>query len=435
MNAAQFSETVLRVVSKALDNEQDISRAGLASRVVTAKTKPNGDHHLRRSRVPSSLTPYKTAPSVLPAATPSKSAARYHLLARRANRVRVSPQQRPALPKIMLAKTMPAKGMMHYHTEAFGDCQSATEGIVVARSGELTTSCHAENDSNVITEELKFAPVEAQGWKVDGELVLGEGGFASVYACTHAATGTRRACKAVKLASAEDREDYHNEVAILRTVGKHKNICHVIDAAEDRCFGYIIMQSCTGGELFERIVERSFTEREAAMVAIDILGALNFLHSKHIIHRDVKPENLLFRDCKAGSSLCLVDFGFAIQIQPGKRITEACGTTSYMAPEVLRCNYSVPCDLWSLGVICYLLLSATLPFKGRNDDETEARILRGAISFPEAHGWDKVSNEAKAFVRRLLAPEERRRISGQDALQHPWIVNRGQTQGSQIEDP
>jgi len=271
-------------------------------------------------------------------------------------------------------------------------------------------------------DQVKFARIEAKGWKVDPE-AIGEGGFGAVHLCTHLSTGKRRACKAMRLPEPQDREDFRHEVAVLRKCGRHKNICHVIDVAEDHKYGYLVMQSCTGGELFDRIAERKCTERDSAMAVVDVLSALNFLHSKRILHRDLKPENLLYKDKAPGSPLKLIDFGLAIQLQQGQRESEVCGTTSYMAPEVLRGSYSVECDIWSLGVICYFMLSGKLPFPGRNDDEKEARILRGTIQFKEG-AWQHASNDAKDFIRKLLVPDERKRMSGRKALQHPWIQQR-----------
>ncbi len=271
-------------------------------------------------------------------------------------------------------------------------------------------------------ESAKFAKIEVRGWKVDPD-PIGEGGFGAVHLCTEVRTGKRRACKAMRLPTPLDRDDFRHEVKVLKICGKHKNICHCIDVAEDARYGYLVMQSCTGGELFDRIASRNCTEKDAAMAIVDVLSALNYLHKQRIIHRDLKPENLLYKDKAPGSPLKLIDFGLAIQLQSGGRETEVCGTTSYMAPEVLRGNYGVECDVWSLGVICYFMLSGKLPFPGKNDDEKEARILRGSISFQEKQ-WLHVSDEAKDFIKKLLTTDERKRMSGRKALQHPWLTNR-----------
>ena len=199
-------------------------------------------------------------------------------------------------------------------------------------------------------EEVKFAKIEARGWKVHPD-AIGEGGFGAVHLCTHLASNKQRACKAMRLPTPLDREDFRHEVMVLKKCGKHHNICHIIDVAEDQRFGYLVMQSCTGGELFDRIAARNCTEKDSAMAVMDVLSALNFLHSKRIIHRDLKPENLLYKDKAPGSPLKLIDFGLAIHVAPNQRETEVCGTTSYMAPEVLKGSYSMEADIWSLGAI------------------------------------------------------------------------------------
>ena len=180
----------------------------------------------------------------------------------------------------------------------------------------------------------------------------------------------------MRLPSSLDRDDFRAEVKIMQKIKRHHNICHSIDSAEDAKFGYLVMQCCTGGELFERIASKTITERDAAMAVADVLSALSYIHGKRILHRDLKPENLLYKDKLPGSPLKLIDFGLAFYLPPNEKADEVCGTTSYMAPEVLNGNYSIECDVWSLGVITYFMLSGTLPFPGKNDDEKEERILR-----------------------------------------------------------
>jgi len=270
----------------------------------------------------------------------------------------------------------------------------------------------------------KFGNITKKGWVVD-EKAIGEGGFGAVHLCTSTKSGKQRACKAMRLPNSMDREDFRAEVLILSKCGKHKNICHLIDHAEDARYGYLVMQSCTGGELFDRIYSKSCTERDSAMAVVDVLNALNFLHSKRIVHRDLKPENLLYKDKAPGAPIKLIDFGLAFQLgPPSMRATEVCGTTSYMAPEVLKGNYATQADIWSLGVITYFMLSGQLPFPGRSDDEKEQRILSGRVSFNSSRAWNEVSDEGKDFVNRLLQSDEKVRLSGKRALHHKWIEQR-----------
>lgn len=143
--------------------------------------------------------------------------------------------------------------------------------------GDVSTS----NDKST-----KFAVLEGR-WIVDRE-AIGEGGFGTVHLCKNIKTGKQRACKAMRLPDALDREDFRHEVAILKQIKVHHNICHIIDSAEDARYGYLVMQCCTGGELFDRIAARNCTEKDAAMAVLDVLSALDFIHSRRILHRDLK---------------------------------------------------------------------------------------------------------------------------------------------------
>ena len=265
--------------------------------------------------------------------------------------------------------------------------------------------------SEVTEDSKEFKVLEAR-WKIEKE-PIGEGGFGTVHLCRNLKSGKQRACKAMRLPTQLDREDFRHEVAILKQIKIHHNICHIVDHAEDARFGYLVMQSCTGGELFDRIAGRKCTEKDAAMAVLDVLNALDFIHARRIIHRDLKPENLLYKDKAPGAPLKLIDFGLAFKLSPGEMAAEVCGTTSYMSPEVLKGGYAMECDVWSLGVITYFMLSGTLPFPGKNDEEKETRIMHGRYPM-EGRRWEAVSDEAKDFVKQLLC-EPKKRLTGQKA--------------------
>jgi serine/threonine protein kinase len=152
-------------------------------------------------------------------------------------------------------------------------------------------------------EEHKFRVLESR-WNVEKD-AIGEGGFGTVHLCKDK-SGKQRACKAMRLPTALDREDFRHEVAILKSIKTHRNICHVVDSAEDARFGYLVMQSCTGGELFDRIAARKCTEKDAAMAVLDVLSALDFIHARRIIHRDLKVR----AQSPAAKSRCAGTFRF-----------------------------------------------------------------------------------------------------------------------------
>lgn len=282
--------------------------------------------------------------------------------------------------------------------------------------------CGAAED---VTADVKFKVLRSK-WDID-EKAIGEGGFGTVHLAKNIKTGKVRALKAMRLYNEQDRDDFVNEVTIMKKIRTHRNICHLIQGLDDPKYGYLVMQACTGGELFDRITDGNYTEKDAAMAVVDVLSALSFIHSKNIIHRDLKPENLLYKDKDPGSPLKLVDFGLAIQIAPKQKIREVCGTTSYMAPEVLLGPYGCECDEWSLGVMVFFMLSGTLPFSGKTDDEKETKIVghttENLKKLMSKRRWQNVSAEGKDFVVQLLQRSPLDRMTGKHALKHAWIKN------------
>jgi len=292
--------------------------------------------------------------------------------------------------------------------------------------------CGASKANDSASGDGKKFGVMVGKWDIQPD-AIGEGGFGSVHLCTNKSNGKTRAIKAMRLNNELDREDFLNEVDIMKRIKKHRNICHILDNGTDKRFGYLVMQSCSGGELFDRIASKSMTERDAAIAVQDIIAALRFIHTKRVVHRDLKPENVLYKDKEPGSPLKLIDFGLAIQLAPKAYETEVCGTTSYMAPEVIKGRYQTECDMWSLGVMVYFMLSGALPFKGRNDAEKEAKIQAGSFSF-SAPAWGSVSDDGKDFVKQLLNQDPTKRLTGKQALGHPWISNRATRGESPINE-
>lgn len=197
---------------------------------------------------------------------------------------------------------------------------------------------------------------------------------------------------------------------------------------------------CYGGELFDKISEEQyFSERDAANIVKQVLSAINYCHQMKIVHRDLKPENLLL-DKGAEPKVTIIDFGTSAMFDPQKKMSQKFGTPYYIAPEVLKKNYDEKCDLWSIGVIMYILLCGYPPFNGANDKQIIEAVLKGKFTLegknttiyksiePE---WDDVSDDAKDLVRKLLTYDPAKRISAQDALQHPWI--KSFTQSEKIE--
>lgn len=177
---------------------------------------------------------------------------------------------------------------------------------------------------------------------------------------------------------------------------------------------YVITELMEGGELFDQIIKREYySESDAKEIITIILEALYYLHSNNIIHRDIKPENVLLKEKNNEKSLKISDFGFAIKINTNEKIKEKCGTPEYVAPEVIEGNeYSYSCDMWSFGVICYILLCGYPPFSNKDDKELFNQIKNGLYEF-ESPFWDNISDNAKLFIKSLLTVDPNKRLTSE----------------------
>lgn len=233
------------------------------------------------------------------------------------------------------------------------------------------------------------------------------------------------AIKAFKLTglAADKRQQLESEVEIF-LVMDHPHVTRLLDVYEGPEHLNLIMECMEGGELFDRVTElKQFSERDAADSVWQMLLAVNYLHSHGMVHRDLKLENFLY-DQKNSSHLKLIDFGFSKVWEPSIKMHVSCGTLSYVAPEVLQKSYTSQCDLWSLGVIVFILLAGYMPFSGAEAIQTK-NISEGKYKMkPER--WKNVSAEASDFVKSLLQVDPKKRLTCQGALDHTWIANRHQ---------
>jgi len=300
-------------------------------------------------------------------------------------------------------------------------------------NNELSTS------ANTISITGRFDDIERK-YLIDsrglGEGHLGEGHHGSVMECVDRETGVRCAVKTIhKLDSEVVAGDIVREIELLRRM-KHPNIVRLVDVYEDKELLHLVTDLCSGGELFEKITTRCasysgnndnggvpcFSEGEAARLLHQILSAVSYMHKRGIVHRDIKPENILFEMKDEDSPIKIIDFGLARRHKRKDPPMESdVGTPRYMAPEVIRMKYRSSCDLWSVGVVAYILLCGYGPFDGDSDDEMEQNILNGTYSFP-SEDWKGISPEAKDFIVRLLHVEPRKRMTAERGLNHPWIL-------------
>ncbi|KAK8601899.1 hypothetical protein V6N13_058432 [Hibiscus sabdariffa] len=255
---------------------------------------------------------------------------------------------------------------------------------------------------------------------------LGRGEFGVTYLCTDVNSGEKYACKSIskkKLRTAVDIEDVRREVEIMKHLPKHPNIVTLKDTYEDDDAVHIVMELCEGGELFDRIVARGhYTERAAAGVMRTIVEVVQMCHKHGVMHRDLKPENFLFGNKKETAPLKAIDFGLSVFFKPGEQFNEIVGSPYYMAPEVLKRNYGPEVDVWSAGVILYILLCGVPPFWAETEQGVAQAIIRSVIDF-KRDPWPKVSDNAKDLVKKMLNPDPKQRLTAQGVLEHPWIQN------------
>ncbi|CAN1306798.1 Calcium-dependent protein kinase 20 [Linum perenne] len=253
---------------------------------------------------------------------------------------------------------------------------------------------------------------------------LGQGQFGTTFLCIEKATGKEFACKSIakrKLTTQEDVEDVRREIQIMHHLEGHPNVIKIIDAYEDAVAVHVVMELCAGGELFDRIIQRGhYTERKAAELARLIVGVVEACHSLGVMHRDLKPENFLFVSQKEDATLKTIDFGLSMFFKPGETFTDVVGSPYYVAPEVLRKNYGSPCDVWSAGVIIYILLSGVPPFWDETEQGIFEQVLKGDLDFV-SDPWPNISDGAKDLVRKMLVRDPKKRLTAHEVLRHPWV--------------
>lgn len=233
-----------------------------------------------------------------------------------------------------------------------------------------------------------------------------------------------------KQQSEQEEVSYETEINILKKV-RHPNIIGLFDVHEGKDKIYLVMELVTGGELFDRIVEKGhFTEDDAAYIVRKILEAVDYLHNMGIAHRDLKPENLLLSDATENARVMISDFGLSKVLTDEAIMKTACGTPGYVAPEVLSyVGYGKEVDLWSVGVIAYVLLCGYAPFFGEKDSDLFAAIMGAVYEFDSPY-WDDISDEAKDFINKLLQVDIKKRSTTREALNHPWVKKTLNRQGS-----
>ncbi|XP_072581334.1 myosin light chain kinase, smooth muscle isoform X8 [Vulpes vulpes] len=256
----------------------------------------------------------------------------------------------------------------------------------------------------------------------DIEERLGSGKFGQVFRLVEKKTGKIWAGKFFKAYSAKEKENIRQEISIMNCL-HHPKLVQCVDAFEEKANIVMVLEIVSGGELFERIIDEDFelTERECIQYMRQISAGVEYIHRQGIVHLDLKPENIMCVN-KTGTRIKLIDFGLARKLENAGSLKVLFGTPEFVAPEVI--NYEpigYATDMWSIGVICYILVSGLSPFMGDNDNETLANVTSATWDFDD-EAFDEISDDAKDFISNLLKKDMKNRLDCTQCLQHPWLM-------------
>lgn len=288
---------------------------------------------------------------------------------------------------------------------------------------EVDKDIQEENDIKIYSEMLVsenkgdvlkyYKPIEP----------IGQGSFGKVFKVKQLSTGNIYAMKVVsKNCDFQDgNKNFLREIFVLRKLD-HPNILKIFEYFVNEKYYYFIMEYVSGGELYQQIYEMQYyDESTAANIMKQIFSSVCYLHQMNIVHRDLKPENMMVTSKKDEIEIKLIDFGTANYVKKGKKLKTRIGSPYYIAPEVLKGSYGKECDLWSCGVILYILLVGYPPFDGKNNNEILDKVEKGIYRI-SGEDWENVTEDAKDLIRELLQKKPNKRISAAEALKHPWIV-------------
>lgn len=253
------------------------------------------------------------------------------------------------------------------------------------------------------------------------DILLGKGKFGEVKQCLEYSTTRKFAAKFVSVHGSQGRKDIRNEIEIMKSL-QHPRLLQLYDAYERRDKFCLILELISGGELFERVINEDFvlTERACVIFLRQICEGVDFIHSKNVLHLDMKPENILCMT-RTGNRIKIIDFGLARKYDPKADLRVLFGTPEFIAPEVVNFEPISPAtDMWSVGVITYVLLSGLSPFLGEDDCNTLANVTCANWDF-DAEEFENISDVAKDFISRLLIKKPAKRMTAIECLEHKWL--------------
>ncbi|KAL8141502.1 hypothetical protein V2J09_014534 [Rumex salicifolius] len=254
---------------------------------------------------------------------------------------------------------------------------------------------------------------------------LGWGQFGIIRACTDRFTREVLACKSIakeRLVTQDDVRSIKLEIEIMSRLSGHPNVVDLKAVYEEEDFVHLVMELCAGGELFHQLEKQGrYSEVQAKVIFKYLMQVVTYCHDKGVVHRDLKPENILLATKASSSPIKLADFGLATYIKPGQSLHGTVGSPFYIAPEVLAGGYTQAADVWSAGVILYILLSGMPPFWGKTKSRIFDAVRAADLRFPSG-SWDRVSESAKELIRKMLCKDPLKRITAQEVLDHLWMV-------------
>jgi myosin-light-chain kinase len=315
--------------------------------------------------------------------------------------------------------------------------------MLAMKEDDICTNCNNNNNNNnnknriVVDEEepevdVDETPFDARTVTIrrdkrladEFEIVdfLGRGRFGEVKRCRELTTGREFAAKFIVTPKPKDRDDVLHEVNIMRKLQNCRRLVQLYDVFETKKDMCLVLEIIYGGELFDRAVSDDFVLIEKACVCFvrQICEGIAFMHSKNIVHLDMKPENILCLS-RNGNRIKIIDFGLAREYDPTVETRVMYGTPEFMAPEVVQFDpIDFATDMWSVGVICYVLLSGLSPFMGDSDSETMSNVSKGRFEFHSPE-FDEISSEAKDLIANLLQADKRNRLTASECLNHQWL--------------
>ncbi|CAL5404948.1 unnamed protein product [Camellia sinensis] len=253
---------------------------------------------------------------------------------------------------------------------------------------------------------------------------LGWGQFGIIRACSDKFTGEVLACKSIakdRFVTQDDVRSIKLEIEIMTKLSGHPNVVDLKAVYEEEDYVHLVMELCAGGELFHQLEKHGrFSESEARVLFRQLMQVVAYCHDNGVVHRDLKPENILLATKASSSPIKLADFGLATYIKSGQSLRGTVGSPFYIAPEVLTSGYNQAADVWSAGVILYILLSGMPPFWGKTKSRIFDAVRASDLRFP-SDPWDHLSDSAKELIREMLCTDPSQRLTAQQVLDHAWI--------------